>query len=186
MNPPPLKDGYTAEDLLRLNSDHTYELVDGKLLEKNMGAEAGVIAANLIALLRAHTRGQGLGWISTDDCGFQLFAGKPNRVRKPDVSFIRRGRLPDDRIPRGNVALHPDLAVEIVSPNDLAEDVEARINDYLQAGTPLLWVVYPNVRSVHIFRPDGTANRRREGEELIGEEVLPDFRCPVNEIFADV
>jgi Uma2 family endonuclease len=179
-----LEGRYTPEDLLAMEDGHCYELVDGRLVEKNMGAEAGVIVANLIALLVPHVRSRKLGLVFTNECGYQIF-GDANRVRKPDASVIRRGRLPDDRAPRGHARIPPDLAVEVVSPNDLAEDIDARITDYLGAGVKLLWVLYPATRSVYIFRPDGSAARLTAAGTLGGEDVLPDFTCRVEDLFAE-
>src|SRR3954469_15279453 len=135
----------TPEDLLARPDADSYELIDGQLVEKHMGAHAGLVAATLIALLRADARARGLGRVFTSDCSYQIGPGR-NLVRKPDVSFIARGRLPGDQLPAGHLRIPPDLAVEVVSPNDLAEDIDARVADYLEAGVRLMWVVYPATR----------------------------------------
>src|SRR5262249_1904635 len=110
----------------------------------------------------------------------------PKRVRKPDGSFVRKGRLPGDRPPRGHVQIPPDLAFEVVSPNDLAEDVNAKVLEFLRAGVRLLWVLYPKTRCVQVFRQAGSASDLSEGEELGGGDVLPGFTCRVDEIFAGI
>ena len=183
MNAPLLEKPCTAEDLLRMPNGERYELVDGRLVEKTMGAESSLIAATLIRLLDTHAHANQLGLVFAPDCGYQCFADQPDRVRYPDSSFIARGRLPGDRPPRGHVRI-TDLVVEVISPNDLACDVEQRIEDYLRVGVRLLWVVYPNTRRVMVFRAGGNISRVNETEELNGEDVLPGFRCPVAEIFA--
>jgi Uma2 family endonuclease len=104
-------------------------------------------------------------------------------VRKPDVSFIRRGRLPDERLPKGHVTIPPDLAVEVLSPNDLADEVDEKVKEYLEAGVLVVWVVFPKTRTVQIHRADGPIVKLTETDELSGEEVLPGFRCRVGEIF---
>jgi Uma2 family endonuclease len=163
-----------------------YELIDGQRVEKPMGAESSLLAGALVELLRAHVRVHGLGRVFPSECGYQIFPEDPRKVRKPDVSFIAHGRLPDGRAPRGNVRVAPDLAVEVVSPKDLAEEIEARVVDYLAAGTRLMWVLYPGARSVWVVRPDGRAARLTGEQELSGEDVVPGFACKVQDLFAEL
>jgi Uma2 family endonuclease len=73
-----------------------------------------------------------------------------------------------------------------VSPNDLAEEINARINDYLGAGVKLLCVIYPDTQTVDIYRQDGTGGRLKADQELSGEDVVPGFRCPVADLFQGV
>jgi Uma2 family endonuclease len=184
MNPELAEGRYTAEDLPRIENGDVYELVDGRLVERNMGAEAGVVAANIISLVRVFLREHDLGRVFSQDCGYQIFADDVNRVRKPDLSVILHGRLPENRVPRGFVRIAPDLVGEIVSPNDLAEDVNNRIVDYLRAGVRLIWVLYPATGFVHVFRPGGGASYLTRADQLSGEDVLPNFTCRVEELFA--
>ena len=175
---------HSPEELLNLPDGPRYELIDGQLVERKMGARTSLVAASIIHLLRQHAHTHGLGLIFATDCGYQIFANQPGRVRFPDASFIRRGRLPNDEPPEGHVRTVPDLVVEVVSPNDLAEELEAKVEDYLQAGVSLMWVVYPATRSVLVYRPDGRCTRLTAAQELEGEDVLPGFRCRVEELFA--
>jgi len=169
------------------DSDARYEWVDGQLREKPpMGAESNRVATVLIHLLDSHAAAHRLGLVFSQECGYQIFSSQPKKVRKPDASFIARGRLPNDRPPRGNVLIPPDLAVEVVPPNDLAEDIETRVADYLQAGVKLLWVLYPGTRSLWVIRQDGSAAHLTEAHDLSGEEVLPGFTCPIQALFADI
>jgi Uma2 family endonuclease len=117
------------------------------------------------------------------NASYQAFPHEPRRVRYPDLSFIRRERVPVERMDRGHCRVAPDLAVEVVSPNDMAPEIDARVKDYLRAGTPLVWVVYPDTRSVDIFRGDGTGGWRLDDQELTGDDVLPGFACKVAELF---
>src|SRR5688572_17450159 len=111
---------FTPEDLLNLPDPVDYELVDGHLVERHSGAESSAIGVAIGALLMAFTKPRRLGHLFNTECGYQCFFGNPNKVRKPDVSFIRMGRLPDERIPAGHTRIAPDLAVEVLSPGDLA------------------------------------------------------------------
>ena len=84
----------TADDLLALLDEQDYELVDGRLRERNLGMESSWVALNIAYLLFDFVKDNGLGWIFGEGTGFQCFAEDPNRVRKPDVSFVVREKLP--------------------------------------------------------------------------------------------
>jgi Uma2 family endonuclease len=75
------------------------------------------------------------------------------------------------------------LVVEVLSPSDVSYEVDRRVQDYLSAGVKLVWVVHPQSRSVHVYRPGGQGVILSERDELDGEQVLPGFRLPVREIF---
>jgi Uma2 family endonuclease len=77
----------------------------------------------------------------------------------------------------------PDLLIEVVSPNDLAWEVEAKVTEYLRAGVPLLWVFYPDTCTVWVYRASGQVTHLSVEDTLSGEEVLPGFTCPVAEVF---
>jgi Uma2 family endonuclease len=176
-----------SEWLRTLESEQRFEWVDGQLKEKPcMGARANRVATVLARLLDSHAAAHRLGWVFTQECGYQAFPHEPKRVRFPDVSFVARGRLPNDQVPDGHMRVPPDLEIEVVSPNDEAEDLEARVNDYLAAGVRLLWIIYPTTRSVWIVRRDGTAARLTEAQELSGEDVVSGFTCPLRTLFADL
>ena len=100
-----------------------------------------------------------------------------------DVSFIRKERLPEGLTSEGHIYVTLGLAVEVVSPNDLWYDVEAKVSEYLNAGVPLIWVIDPEGWTVHVYRGDGSVSLLREKDELSGEDVVPGFRCPVSAIF---
>ena len=172
---------YTPEDLLTMPDGDRYELVDGRLVEHNMGAWAVHVASRLMILIGQFDRDQKLGWIFMSDATYQAF---PNgRVRKPDLSFIRVGRLPGKRAPIGHIKVAPDLAVEVISPTDIAYDVDRKVDEYLRAGVRLVWVVNPDVRTVLVYRLDGSIIGLRESDELDGEDAVPGFRCPISDLF---
>ncbi|HZL35343.1 MAG TPA: Uma2 family endonuclease [Tepidisphaeraceae bacterium] len=177
----------TPEDLLAMPDGVDYELVDGKLVERNMGYESSVIAVRIILLLGVFIKERDLGHLATTDAGFRCFKDDPGRVRKPDISFVCKGRLPGERDPKGYCLLVPDLVVEVISPNDRADEVEEKIREYLSAGVPLIWIVHPNTRTVHIHRPStsplGVITRLGESDAITGEDVLPGFSCSVAAFF---
>jgi Uma2 family endonuclease len=186
MSAAPVETLRMEEDFPELQDKHGYELINGQWVEKNMGAQAGRVVQIVNRRVDNHADACGLGLVFSSDAGYQIFADKPNRVRKPDGSFIRRGRLPDDKPPRGHLRIPPDLAIEVISPNDLAEDIEERVTDFLQAGTKLLWVFYPSTRTVYVFRQGSSMSRLTASDELNGEDVLPGFVCRVEELFAGI
>ena len=181
--PPGISHQYIPEDLLAMPDGHYFDLVDGHLVERHRGAESSWIAQQINRHLSNYVAvSQGV-LVLGPDCGYQIFPDDPNRVRFPDGSFIRRGRLPHDVPPRGHVRIVPDLLIEVVSPNDLAWEVEVKVTEYLRAGVPLLWVFYPDTCTVWIYRASGQVTHLSVEDTLSGEEVLPDFTCLVADVF---
>ena len=146
------------------------------------GSRASWIGGELLISLGRHCKEHGLGWVFPADNGYQCFPHKPGLVRRADVSFIRRDRVHGGQLPKGWVRIPPDLAVEVVSPNDSYEEVEEKLEDYEKAGVPLIWVISPRSRKGMVYRADGSASRLREDDDLSGEDVIPGFRCPLREI----
>jgi Uma2 family endonuclease len=176
------KTQYTPEDLLAMPDGKSYELVGGQLVERNMGAESSWIGGCLLSRLNRFCEDHEVGWAFPADNGYECFAHAPGLVRKPDVSFIRCSRLPGRKLPKGWVKVSPDLAVEVVSPNDTVYELEDKLEDYQKAGVPLVWVIYPNSRTVRVHRADGSITYLHEDDVLSGEDIIPGFRCPVREI----
>ncbi|MFM9961263.1 MAG: Uma2 family endonuclease [Planctomycetaceae bacterium] len=176
----------TPEDLLAMADEGDYELVNGELVERPMGAESSWIASNLTWLFGCFYGRKRPGHFFTTDCGYQCFLDDPGKVRKPDVSFVRFGRFPRERVPEGYVCIPPDLAVEVLSPHDLADETDAKVEEYLDAGVPLVWVISPKSETVTVYRGDRSAVKLHEADELSGENVLPGFRCKVCDLFAIV
>jgi Uma2 family endonuclease len=174
---------YTPEDLLTMPDGDRYELVDGRLVEHDMGARASYVGGELFYRIQGHCRANNLGWAFPADTTYQCFPSKPNQVRKPDVSFIQRGRLPGEEVPEGHIRITPDLAVEVVSPKDTYYEVEEKVAEYLKAGIRLVWVVNPPLRKVRVHRANGTVADIGEEGDLDGEDVLPGFHCGVAELF---
>ncbi len=173
---------YTPEDLLAMPDGKSYELVDGRLVERNMGAKSSQVGGKLYSRLDRFCEEQDLGLVWPADNGFQCFPHAPSLVRRPDVSFVKRGRLPGDVAPDGWVRIPPDLAVEVISPRDSVEELEEKLDDYRKVGVPLIWVIYPRARKAKVLRLDGPPGELGEDDELSGEDVIPGFRCPLREI----
>ena len=129
---------YTPEDLLALPDYGRYELIDGQLVERKMGAKSSYAATKLLIRFGSFVESNNLGLVFQADCGYQSFAEEPGRVRFADGSFICRGKLPEDRVPQGHCRVAPDLVIEAVSPNDTAYEVEDKIAQWLGAGVRLV------------------------------------------------
>jgi Uma2 family endonuclease len=127
-------------------------------------------------------RARGLGRGLAAETGFRLFSD-PDTVRAPDVAFVRAERIAEARLPTGFWPGAPDLAVEVLSPSDTADEVGEKVAEYLRAGTELVVLVYPRTRPVGLFRPDSTARFLTEDETLALGEPLPGFTCRVADLF---
>jgi Uma2 family endonuclease len=181
------KTSITPEELLALPNEKDYELVDGKLVEKHMGSESSAVAMAIGILLGNFIKSKKLGHLFMADCGYRCFANAPNKIRRPDVSFVRRGRLPEERLPEGYLRIAPDFVVEVLSPGDTAYEIDEKVAEYLEAGVKLVWVVNPKTRSVRIHRAAGAEQggigAAGEADSISGEDVVPGFTARVAEFF---
>jgi Uma2 family endonuclease len=177
--PPPI----AATDLRPDDPDALYEVIDGRIVEKRMGALEVQTAGLLITHLLTHARQQGLGTAEME----LLFLIDPARgmKRRPDVAFVSRDRWPiDEPAPQAEAwDVVPDLAVEVVSPTNFAGDLVEKIEDYFRAGVRQIWAVYPVQEVVHVFDSRTTAHILRRDDTLEGGEVVPGFRLPLATIF---
>jgi Uma2 family endonuclease len=175
---------FTPADLLALARGISYELVDGQLVEKPVSVLSSLIAGILYHMMMGHCLANKLGTVFPPETGFQCFPDEPNKVRKPDISFIRRGRLTREQfLEEGFCSVAPDLAAEVLSPNDLIYVVDQKVRDYRRARVSLIWIVNPETRTVKVYRADGGITELEEDDELSGEEVFAGFRVLVGDIF---
>lgn len=183
----------TAEDLWAMPEvpGKRFELVDGELVEvPAAGVLHNLIAALLYELIRNFVRERKLGLVFTDGLGY-IIGRRPDRTRIPDASFVSRSRIPAGDLPRGFWELAPDLAAEIVSPNDTARELHAKaclraqrkVLAYLEAGARLVWVVWPDERAVTAYAAGGGYREYGPDDELDGGEVLPGFQVRVAALF---
>ncbi len=169
----------TADELLGLHlPDKRTELVRGVLVVREpAGGRHGDVAMRLALEVASYVKARHLGRVFAAETGFKL-ATDPDTVRAPDVAFVRKGRL-SDPVPKGYPVLSPDLVVEVLSPDDRPGEVLAKVADWLNAGTALVWVVDPERREGRVYRADGTETLVGAHDVLDGEDVLPGFVCPL-------
>ena len=174
----------TADEFEQMSGTKGFELTDGVLVEKNMSYLSGVVEAAVLHRLREHCIRTGAGWVAGSEGGFRCFPAFPNRAWKPDASFVSARRMGAAQIPsRGYPTLAPDLVVEVVSHNDLFQEVVDKVQQWLGAGVSRVWVIDPATRTVEVRRPDGSNTVLDEADELDGEDVLPGFTCTVADLF---
>jgi Uma2 family endonuclease len=174
----------TADDLWRLPNDGMrHELVKGVVYTTPpAGFEHGVVGINLSTPLDQHVKPNRLGVVVGGETGF-LIATNPDTVRAPDIGFVRQARIQATGIPRQYWPGAPDLAVEIVSPNDRVFEVDDKVQEWLNAGAALVWVVNPRQRTVTVHRQGGTVTLLTVRDVLDGEQVVPGFSIPVAHVF---
>ncbi len=157
-----------------------FELVDG-LIEAMTppGTDESALIERLAAALGQFAMTRKAGRIIVGGSGFML---APDTVRVPDIGFISAARvidLPANRFYPGA----PDLAVEIITPGDEVNTVRYKVLQLLDAGTPLLWLVYPTLNMVDVFRSVNTVDIITIDDTLDGGDVLPGFVLPLRTLF---
>ena len=163
--------------------DKWFELVRGEpiLLSSPMKPH-GVVCIRVGMKLMAYADQRGFGYVTCNDSGV-ILERDPDTVRGPDVALYEDANTFAELHPKYGEA-PPRVAVEVLSPNDRANKVLRKINDYLRCGVELVWVIDPEIRTVTVHRPGKAQVELDESQELTGEEILPDFRCRIADFFA--
>lgn len=172
----------TPEELLiRPDSEHC-ELIAGQLVEKTASMECSWVGGEVLVVIGNVTREHDLGWVFGSDLGYRCFEWDRNMIRRPNVSFVSKAKLPERRFAGGYCEIVPDLVVEVVSTHDTVGEVEAKIEAYLRAGVKVLWVIHPQTRVVEVFRHNGELRRLHEQDSLSDEELFPGFQHPIMDL----
>jgi len=170
------------------NRDRVFELERGEVCEMSRpGKLHGLICANVVAILMAFAKQRKRGYPCSNDTGV-IVERNPDTVRGPDVMFFEDNAKSIDDVDVKFGTTPASLAVEVLSPNDKPGKLNRRIRELFSFGTPLIWVLDPEVRSVTVYQP-GRGRRieqttLEESEEITGEDVLPDFKCKVADFFS--
>jgi len=170
----------TVDELERLSLPHPAELYNGKVVYKMANLVHAAIQANIAKKIGVYLDDNPIGIVGTE-VNFRLWSDRPKESSIPDVCFISNERLPEDweHFP----VMAPDLAVEIVSPEDNFMSVMEKVDVYLHQGAKIVWLVFSSTREVLVC----TAEEKRSVRgTLTAPNVLPDFELPVQEIFKGV
>ncbi len=174
----------TAGELLDMPEDgFRYELVRGELRKMSPASHFhGECAMSIGSSLRVHVRANGLGRVYAAETGF-ILGSDPDHVRAPDAAFVRSERADAARDAPGYFPGAPDLAVEVISPNDRCAEVVEKIADWLDAGAQAVIAVNPRNRSAKIYRSAANIVTLTEDDVLEVQDVVPGWRMAVREIF---
>mgnify|MGYP005834552181 CR=1 FL=1 len=173
---------YTAQDLWALaEDDKRLELLEGEIVEVSPAGDKHTEVGMWIGyLILDHAMKNALGVVSGSDGGY-ILSTDPDTVVAPDVGFLSNARLTPAT--GGYYPVPPDLAVEVISPNDTAREIRRKVRLYLRAGTRMVWVIYPEERVVDVYRPNAPVVILESDDTLDGGDVLPGFVLPVTRVF---
>jgi len=157
-----------------------YELNEGELIEMTLPTpKHNLVVAQIQFLLHEFAYPRKLGRVFPSSTGYVL---GPGTLRGPDVSFVRAERLAGIDLSR-NIPGAPDLAVEVVSPNDTYRELRDKVRQYLSAGGHTAWVVDPEAREVHVYTGSARPIVLGENDTLECPDLLPGFSAPVSKLF---
>ena len=171
----------TLEEFEQLPRDgNKHELSEGELITMPPPKfRHSDTVATIWTLLQLYLREARLGKAFAE-AGFVL-SRDPLTVREPDIAVVRYERIRETD-PDGYVQGAPELAVEVVSPSDSAEDLDLKTKQYLEAGAKQVWVVYPATRKIYVYRPD-SLSVLDESQTLTAPDILPGFSVSVADLF---
>jgi len=162
------------------------ELVRGELKETMPTSILhGIIAGRIAIILGIFVLQNKLGEVLTAETGFRLFVDEKT-VRVPDVSFLSNEKLAEIKNVNKFYDGTPDLAVEVISQSETYNDVQSKLEDYLSAGVKMVWIIRPENKTVTTYRALSDFKILREDDELTGENFLPNFKCNLTDIFANL
>jgi len=157
------------------------ELIDGTLVEKSMGAIESYLAILLGRRIGDFVELHDLG-ILLGEAGMLRYS--PKRIYIPDISFISWAQDPMREMQKQQVPdLHPDLAVEVLSPSNTRREMQKKRVDYFDWGTRLVWELDPATRTMQVFTAPETSTTVQPTGTLDGVEVLPGFTLPLAKLF---
>ena len=157
------------------------ELIDGTLVEKTCGAFESYFAVELGCHLGNFVSQRDLG-ILIGEAGMLRYS--PRRIYIPDISFISWSQNPMREMQKQQVPdLHPDLAVEVLSPGNAHREMEKKRVDYFDWGTQLVWELDPATRTMQVFTAPETSTTVETSGTLEGGKVLPGFTLPLAKLF---
>ena len=167
---------------MEAHHDRLCELVDGVLVEKTVGYYASRVAGLLFHFIELFLQRYDLGIVLGADGTLRLM---PGLVRIPDVSFISWDKFPTRELPAEPIPdLVPDLAVEVLSEGNTAEEMRRKLREYFQVGVRLVWLIDPATRSAEVYTSPRKKTTLTANQALDGGTVLPGFRLTLQKLFA--
>lgn len=160
------------------NRDRILELIDGELVEKMPSFTPSRIASRISYKFNRYLEDHPIGYVTGEAGGYIM---SNEFVFNPDVGYISKVRLPEE--PEREAPVPPDLAVEVKSPTDSKRAMRRKAERYLELGTRVVWLVFPDEQEIEVYLPDEDVKTLRVGDTLDGGEVLPGFTLSVSELF---
>jgi Uma2 family endonuclease len=157
------------------------ELIDGTLVEKEMGQYESRLAVVLIHFIETYLDSHNEGICYGADAMLRV---APGRVRLPDVSFVRWEKLPNRELPAEPIAdLVPDLAVEVLSASNTRREMENKRREYFQGGARLVWEIDPATRTARMYSDPDQFQEIDLNGSLDGGDVVPGFTLSLSQLF---
>ncbi len=167
-----------APPVAALESDQLDEVVDGVRVEKPLSAASVWIANELTASLKPHAKAEGFGTVVMEMV-FVLDKQSDLR-RRPDVAFLSSGKWPIGAMPTNEEVweITPDLAIEVISPNNRFTEVLRKLHEYFEYGVQEVWLIAPEERLAQVYDTPNEMRTVRAGESL-STELIPNWSMPV-------
>jgi Uma2 family endonuclease len=183
ITPPTTTKIWTDPELMALTDGNCYELVNGELVDMgNSGALHGYTCSILVMALMNYILPQKLGIILDSSTAFTMINGNK---QSPDISFVSRDKLQGlTELPDGFLDGAPDLAIEVLSPNNTIAEIDQKILEYFENGSRLVWVINLKLHYVLVYRSAQEPDRLlKQSDFLDGEDVIAGFTMPLSELF---
>lgn len=177
----------TGDQLLMLSSiNHDLRLeltAEGELVVMPpTGTETGDQDSEINMQLRLWSKQDGAGATFGSSTGFTLPNGA---IRSPDASWVLRSRLDaltaEQR--RKFAPLCPDFAIELRSPSDGLRVAQEKMQEYLENGARLGWLIDPSSKRVYVYQPEAPVQELEAPEKISGDPVLPGFVLNLREVW---
>ncbi len=150
------------------------------MIQQPLVATAEEVAEKLYTYVMNHMRLSNAGHVTDSSRGY-ILSHEPHIIAYPTVGIIAKTRMSE--LPKGDIPYHPDFAIEVISPVNPADVVQAKIRQYLNAGVRQIWVAHVKSRSIAVYSPDIVFTVPFDGT-LFGEDMLPGFKLTMRDLYS--